>query len=94
MMGDERAFTLNEILISIAFTAIGILGFSAITLTIMRANFISSNYSAATNLAQDKMEELKARGAFADAANCSDPPDRNVTALGFAGGGSTIGAGP
>jgi len=39
---------------------IGILGFSLNTMGVLRGGQISSNITIATNLAQDKMEELKA----------------------------------
>ena len=65
---------------SIALIAIGILGFSLNTVGIIQGNFISGNYTVATNLAQDKMEELLNSGIAlptcptATTANCFDGP--------------------
>lgn len=83
----EEGFTLNEILISIALIAIGVLGFSLNTMGVIQGNFISGNVTAATSLAQDKMEELKAQTSFADVPNnCSTPPEQNITVTGASGG--------
>lgn len=56
-------FTLIEVLFSILFISLGVLGFSANTVGVMKAGHISGNITVATNLAQDKMEQLKALGA-------------------------------
>lgn len=81
----EDGFTLNEILVSIALIAIGVIGFSVNTIGVIQGNFISGNVTIATNLAQDKLEELKAPGSFTNIDNCSSPPD-HLTAAGASGG--------
>ena len=75
----EDGFTLNEILVSIALIAIGVLGFSVNTIGVIQGNQISGNVTIATELAQDKMEEIKATG------NLSNGSD-NITATGASGG--------
>lgn len=76
----KEGFTLNEILISIALIAIGILGFSLNTIGVIQGNFVSNNVTTATNLAQSKMEELMSLGAAlpncptAATAGCFDDP--------------------
>ncbi len=60
----EDGFTLNEILIAVALIAIGILGFSVNTIGVIQGNYISGNLTIATNLAQEKMEEVKAQTSF------------------------------
>jgi len=55
----EEGFTLNEILISIALIAIGVIGFSVNTIGVIQSNYTSGNVTVATNLAQGRMEELK-----------------------------------
>lgn len=60
----EDGFTLNEILIAVALIAIGILGFSVNTIGVIQGNYISTNVTIATNLAQEKMEEVKALTSF------------------------------
>jgi type II secretory pathway pseudopilin PulG len=57
--GLPKGFTLNEILISMLLIIIGILGFSLNTMGVLRGGRTSSNITIATNLAQDKMEQLK-----------------------------------
>jgi len=54
----REGFTLIENLIAIVLIATGILGFSINTIGVIRGNYISHNVTIATNLAQDKMEEL------------------------------------
>lgn len=75
----EDGFTLNEILVSIALIAIGVLGFSVNTIGVIQGNQISGNVTIATELAQDKMEEIRATG------NLSNGSD-NITATGASGG--------
>ena len=76
----QEGFTLNEILVSIALIAIGVLGFSVNTIGVIQGNQISGNVTIATELAQDKMEEIKATG------NLSNGSDDNITATGASGG--------
>ena len=54
----REGFTLIENLVAIVLIATGILGFSINTIGVIRGNYISHNVTIATNLAQDKMEEL------------------------------------
>ncbi len=79
-------FTLIEIIMSIALIAIGILGFSLNSIGIIQGNFISGNYTIATSLAQDKMEELLGETSFTNVDNCTNPPDQDITATGGTGG--------
>src|SRR3989338_8777109 len=60
----EDGFTLNEILISIALIAIGVIGFSVNTVGVIQGNYISANLTISTNLAAEKMEEVKAQTSF------------------------------
>lgn len=83
----EEGYTLNEVLVSIALIAIGVLGFSLNTVSVIQGNQISANLTIATNLAQDKLEELNARTGFANVDNCSTTAgDQKITATGAAGG--------
>lgn len=81
----EDGFTLNEILISIALIAIGVIGFSVNTIGVIQGNFISGSVTVAANLAQDKIEALKAVGSYTDVTNS---PDANnpITETGASGG--------
>ncbi len=57
---DKRGFTLIEIMVALAIVLFAVLGFSAAILTMIRSNKTSENYTIATTLGQDKMEELRA----------------------------------
>ena len=81
-----EGFTLIEILVAIGLIAVGILSFSLNTIGVMRGNYISGNYTIATSLAQDKMEELLVQTSFTDVDNCTNPPDQDITATGGTGG--------
>jgi len=74
-------FTLIEILVAMAVFAIASLGLAIGVTSVIRANQRSYLASIATNLAQDKLEELKARPASVSpctGANCDDPkPETN-----------------
>ncbi len=82
----KEGFTLIEILVAIGLIAVGILSFSLNTIGVMQGNYISGNYTIATSLAQDKMEELLAQTSFTDVDNCTNPPDQDITATGGTGG--------
>jgi len=81
-----EGFTLIEILVAIGLITVGILSFSLNTIGVMQGNYISGNYTIATSLAQDKMEELLGQASFTDVDNCTNPPDQDITATGGTGG--------
>ena len=81
-----EGFTLIEIIVAIGLIAVGILSFSLNTIGVMQGNYISGNYTIATSLAQDKMEELLVQTSFTDVDNCTNPPDQDITATGGTGG--------
>lgn len=68
-------FTLIEIFVAMAVFAIASLGLAMGVTSVMRSNQRSYLVSIATNLAQDKLEELKARPASLATCNidCEDP---------------------
>ncbi len=70
--GWQEGFTLIEILVAIVLIAIGILSFSINTIGVIQGNYISHNVTIATNLAQDKMEELVGLGTLSDVTNFPD----------------------
>lgn len=76
-----EAFTLIEILVAIGLIAVGILSFSLNTIGVIQGNYISGNYTIATSLAQDKMEELLGRSTFSDVTDSPDP-NNPITATG------------
>jgi len=85
LINRREGFTFIEILVSIGLIATGILGLSLNTIGVIKGNYISSNYTTATSLAQDKMEELLGQSTFSDVTNSPDP-NNPITATGASGG--------
>jgi type IV pilus modification protein PilV len=56
---NRKGFTLLEVIVSMVVVAIGLLGIAAMMVTSVRANASAARLMEATNLAQDKIEELR-----------------------------------
>jgi hypothetical protein len=82
----QGGYTFNEVLVAIALIGIGILGFSVSTTGVIQGNYASNNFTVATNLAQEKMEQLKAQAVSTNMTNCPDSGDKGLTAAGAPGG--------
>ena len=83
-IGASAGFTLVEVLVAMSIFAIAVLGLAVGATSVMRANQTSLYSTMATNWAQDKLEELKAKTAStitACSSNCDSPPktSNNVT---------------
>ncbi len=83
---SQAGFSYNEVLISIGLITFGVLSFSVNTIGVIRGNHTSGNYTVATNLAQDKMEQLRIQAPLVNVDLCPDSGDRNITATATAGG--------
>jgi hypothetical protein len=83
---SESGFTFNEVLLAMNVIVIAILGYSAGTGNVIRWNSTSRDYTVAVNLAQDKLEQLKAQRNWIDVNNCPTGGDRNIAASGEPGG--------
>ena len=90
--GADAGYTLHETLIAMALISIGILGLAINTSGVIQGNHRSGNLTVASNLAQDKIEELKGRVILANLNNCSEsavtlePAESKITSTGTAGG--------
>ena len=58
-MENKKGFTLIEVMVAIIVLAIGLLSFFALNVAIMKSNVFAKMITAATNLAQEKVERLK-----------------------------------
>jgi Tfp pilus assembly protein PilV len=82
----QSGFTLNEVLLAMNVIVIAVLGYSAGTGNVIRWNSASRDYTVAVNLAQDKLEQLKAQRNWIDVDNCPTAGDRDLAATGEPGG--------
>lgn len=71
--GRISGFTLIEVLVAMAIFSIAVLGLAVGATTVMRSNKTSYFNTIGTNLAQDKMEELKAKTASSIASGSDTP---------------------
>lgn len=87
---NQSGFTLIEILVAMTIFAMAILGLTAGTVTVARTNKGSHLQASAVNLAQGKIEELRAMSAAAFAAlscpsytttGCWDTPTASATSF-------------
>ena len=86
IVGHEDAFTYSEVLVSIALIAVVVLGFSLNTIGVIQGNRRSADFTIATNLAQDRMEQLKAHPSLGNTDRCPDLGERAISATGASGG--------
>ena len=82
----QKGFTFNEVLVAINVIVIAILGYSLSTVGVIRGNLTNDNTTAAINLAQDKMEQLKAQKNLVNDDRCPRAGDRAITAIGTLNG--------
>jgi Tfp pilus assembly protein PilV len=83
---SQTGFTFNEVLVAINVIVIAILGYSLSTLGVIRGNLTNDSTTVAVNLAQDKMEQLKAQKTLANDDRCPSSGDRAITATGTPNG--------
>jgi len=82
----QKGFTFNEVLVAINVIVIAILGYSLSTVGVIRGNLTNDNITIAINLAQDKMEQLKAQKQLVNDDRCPSAGDRTITATGTPNG--------
>ncbi len=71
MLINNKGFTLLEVMVSLVIIAVGLLGLSSLTVSMIQGNVFSDKLTTATILAQDKLEELE-NLAFTDAQLTGD----------------------
>jgi Tfp pilus assembly protein PilV len=82
----QTGFTLNEVLVAVNVIVIAVLGYSLTTVGVIRGNLANDSTTVAINLAQDKLEQLKAQKKIINDDRCPHSGDRSITAAGTAGG--------
>jgi type II secretory pathway pseudopilin PulG len=82
----QAGFTLNEVLVSINVIVIALLGYSLTTVGVIRANMTNDNTTVAINLAQDKLEQLKAQKTLVNDNRCPGSGDHGIKADGLPNG--------
>jgi prepilin-type N-terminal cleavage/methylation domain-containing protein len=85
-VASQRGFTFNEVLVAMSIVVVAVLGYSLSTIGVVRGNAASNHYSVAVNLAQDKMEELKAAAKVINEDRCPGAGDHGINAVGAPGG--------
>src|SRR3989338_4456679 len=78
--GGSSGFTLIEVLVAMSIFAIAVLGLAVGATTVMRANQTGLYTTIATNLAQDRLEELKSRTPAN--INTTGSPENNLSVSG------------
>ena len=77
---QAKGFTLIEVLVAMSIFSIAVLGLAIGATTVMQANQTGLYTTVATNLAQDKLEELKAKTA-ALIDNTGSPENKTVSGV-------------
>lgn len=79
MIGDEKGFTLVELLVTIVILAVGLLALAQMGVLAIQTNQATSEYAVATRLATNQIDTLKrqdyttlATGTFQDPQNPLD----------------------
>lgn len=69
-LSNSKGFTLIEVVVAITVIAIGMFAIMSLLLTVIKGNSHSERVTTATNIAQDKMEDLK-RVGYSNVSNDS-----------------------
>jgi hypothetical protein len=78
--GRDAGFTFTEVLVAMGITVAVILGYSLSTIGVMRGNTATENSTIAIQLAQDKVEQLKALRILVDENRCPGGGDHRIGA--------------
>jgi prepilin-type N-terminal cleavage/methylation domain-containing protein len=80
-MRSSAGFTLVEVLVAIGILSFGMLGLAVGAISITKANKTAQFHTMATNMAQDKLEQIKAT-TIANVAACASSCETAPTYLG------------
>jgi Tfp pilus assembly protein PilV len=83
---QQGGFTFNETLVAMNLVIVAILGYSLNTVGVIRGNVANDNATVAINLAQDKMEQLKAQKPLVNDDNCPSSGEQSIAATGAPNG--------
>lgn len=86
MSKRQKGFTFNEVLVAMNVIVVAVLGYSLSSVGLIRGQMTNENFTIAMNLAQDKIEQLKAQTILANDNRCPGAGERGVSATGAAGG--------
>jgi type IV pilus modification protein PilV len=76
---NKKGFTLIELMIAVVVLGVALLALAQMQLSAMNANYSARDMTAATTLAQDKLEELQ--GMVFDAADLADTNPANNASM-------------
>jgi Tfp pilus assembly protein PilV len=82
----QTGFTFNEVLVALSIVVAAVLGYSLNTVSVIRGNAANDHTTIAINLAQDKMEQLKAQKTLINEDRCPDSGDQAIAATGAPNG--------
>ena len=83
VLTNQKGFTLLELLISLVILAIGLLGLAGLHIAAIQGNVSGFKLSAASAIAQERIEELKTMDTTSAALTAGNHPDGNVTVQGI-----------
>lgn len=82
----QEGLSYTEVLVSIAVISVGVVAASLNTVSVIRHNLYSSSYTIASNLAQDKLEQLSSLPILSNVERCPNSGDQAISASGAPGG--------
>ena len=82
----QAGFTFNEVLVALNISVIAVLGYSVSSVNVIRGQTANDNFTVALHLAQDKVEQLKAKTDLANDERCPQSGEQGISAIGASGG--------